>query len=448
MKFKEISLNFTNPRRGFGTKSSESVHDASVPHVPAQTASKPPDTETKDPVSVDPPGEELNPDASVWRLYMLEAKDCDQELAKCRNANLDTMLIFAALFSAILTAFLIESTGLLQEDHAATSAALLLLIAQSQQRTEVGLLHGSSIPVTARPFVVAASARWVNGLWFVALALSLSAALLAITAKEWINEFIGSYAKAPHDFALERQARWDALESWRALHILDFLPTLLHVSLVCFALGLVIYLWLLDQVIAVVLALIIGVTAVLYLGTIFCGAVFELCPFVTRISVYLRIAIRAYTGANGKSHKLRIPAGEVTTARDLRALWWLMDNARDQTHRDCASRALVGLRSRRLDDISHPLEGLESAQDIAVNQSILSSIFIRLCGLVEQQLPTCPHTLDGPSTADDGSHAAALSELVAGTSSHSLGEFQVALESIEPRCNVLRHVPQPVGTYD
>ncbi|KAG9120588.1 hypothetical protein FRC07_003861, partial [Ceratobasidium sp. 392] len=85
-------------------------------------------------LTADKPGEELAPDAGIWQLYVDEASDHDAELVKEKNDNLDVMLLFAALFSAILTAFLIESKSLLQEDSGDLTVTLLLTIAQSQQR--------------------------------------------------------------------------------------------------------------------------------------------------------------------------------------------------------------------------------------------------------------------------------------------------------------------------
>ncbi|KAG9082816.1 hypothetical protein FRC06_004841, partial [Ceratobasidium sp. 370] len=63
-------------------------------------------------------GEELGSESVIWMMYQDEAKEHDNELVDGKTKNLDTMLLFAALFSAILTAFLIESKNLLQEDAA------------------------------------------------------------------------------------------------------------------------------------------------------------------------------------------------------------------------------------------------------------------------------------------------------------------------------------------
>ncbi|KAG8771138.1 hypothetical protein FRC12_003823 [Ceratobasidium sp. 428] len=108
------------------------------------------------------PGRELAPEASIWQLYVEEAKEHDGELMEGENKNLDLMLLFAALFSAILTAFIIESKNLLQQDSADVSVALLLAIAQSQRRIEQGI-HEVLPPVEVPAFSASVAARWING---------------------------------------------------------------------------------------------------------------------------------------------------------------------------------------------------------------------------------------------------------------------------------------------
>ncbi|KAF8601178.1 hypothetical protein BDV93DRAFT_422696, partial [Ceratobasidium sp. AG-I] len=192
----------------------------------------------------DKPGRELAPDATIWQLYLEEADEHDQELVKSRHASLDMLLLFAALFSAILTGFLIESKTLLQPDSADVSAALLLRIAQSQHRMELGLSLPMDTPsVNVPSFTPSLSARWLNGIWFTSLALSLSAALIAMLGKEWLTAFVSSRPRPPQSHALLRQSRLEGLESWWALHIIALLPSLLHMSLFLFAIGLVLYLW-------------------------------------------------------------------------------------------------------------------------------------------------------------------------------------------------------------
>ncbi|CAE6478443.1 unnamed protein product, partial [Rhizoctonia solani] len=78
------------------------------------------------PQEFDEPGKELDADAQVWKTYVRETDQVDGELVDGWNKSMDVILIFAALFSAISTAFVIESYKNLKQDSADLSAQTLL----------------------------------------------------------------------------------------------------------------------------------------------------------------------------------------------------------------------------------------------------------------------------------------------------------------------------------
>ncbi|KAG8715239.1 hypothetical protein FRC08_010803 [Ceratobasidium sp. 394] len=333
-------------------------------------------------MSEDTLGEELAPDATIWKLYVEEATEQDQELANLQNKNLDLMLLFAALFSAILAAFLVEAKKMLEEDPAAKSAALLLLVAQSQQRLELGTPDASLKLAESVPFAPTSSARYVNGLWFTALALSLAAALVAMLAKEWLAAFVSSTVRPSYDHALQRQAKYNGLSSWRALYIIALLPSLLHLSLLLFALGLVVYLWSLDKAIALVIGAVAGVTLFLYVVTAILGAIFESCPFVTYVSTYIRGAYLAILGDRGlfenrlSSAKLFHHTGVPNEA--LQALGWLAANSRDPAVANCAYQALAahtGLSQSPICSVTESDPTVPSNKFSSTNQTSSRQVF-------------------------------------------------------------------------
>jgi hypothetical protein len=85
-------------------------------------------------------------DTSIWEIYYHEAELVDRERVKDWDDSLNILLIFvsthlepielatltlrsqAALYSAVLTAFIIESMKLLQEDNTDTTRQILLVI--------------------------------------------------------------------------------------------------------------------------------------------------------------------------------------------------------------------------------------------------------------------------------------------------------------------------------
>ncbi|EJD45087.1 hypothetical protein AURDEDRAFT_18364, partial [Auricularia subglabra TFB-10046 SS5] len=79
----------------------------------------------------------------------------------------------AGLFSAVTTAFIIESQQGAQPDYARLTFLVLNATA-------------AGVPFRDEPFVIDPSVRTVNCLWVSSLMLSLTAALIAIMGKDWI----------------------------------------------------------------------------------------------------------------------------------------------------------------------------------------------------------------------------------------------------------------------
>ncbi|EUC63801.1 alpha/beta-hydrolase [Rhizoctonia solani AG-3 Rhs1AP] len=223
-----------------------------------------------------------------WKSYQDEAIVQDNEFVKDRGGNLDTMLVFAGLYSGILTAFLIDSTALLQQSPADITNALLLNIAQSQWRLETGNVDSSVSPILLPSFERPAAARVLNCLWYVALMLSLAAAMLAMLAKEWLAAYTTYETRDPHIFALKRQQRFSAFRSWGAITFIDWIPILLHISLLLFTLGLIIQMWSIDSVVATTITSVSLAAAVFYLCTVALGAILDFCPYQARVSAYVR----------------------------------------------------------------------------------------------------------------------------------------------------------------
>ncbi|CAE6414928.1 unnamed protein product [Rhizoctonia solani] len=267
----------------------------------------------------------------LWDYYQDEAKAQDQELVNGREKNLDTMLIFAGIFSAVLTAFLANSTSLLGPDQADISIKLLLSIAQSQQRIESGIPNSSLSPVTIPQFNPSASARWINILWFLSLVLSLGAAMVAMLAKEWLNWFVIYRTAAPRRFSLERQNRFEGLQWWRAVGLVDFIPTILHVSLLLFILGLIVRLWIIDRIVASVVTAVSAAFALFYVGTVLFGALYEPCPFKARMSKYIQMLGQLLSSPFKAEHDEEKDNEDQTSwhLTSWHALQWFLDHARD-----------------------------------------------------------------------------------------------------------------------
>ncbi|KAG7096172.1 hypothetical protein E1B28_006845 [Marasmius oreades] len=100
-----------------------------------------------------------------WDALMKTIDTRDDELMKGYKEDIDTLLVFMGLFSAIVTAFTIESSKRLEEDLQNTTVAFLRQIAHWQMSSL------SSPPPT--PFTPNPSDVRINTVWFLILILAL-----------------------------------------------------------------------------------------------------------------------------------------------------------------------------------------------------------------------------------------------------------------------------------
>lgn len=202
-------------------------------------------------------------------------------------------LLQAGLFSAVATAFIIESYKLLQPDNNDYIAAALYVIALSS-----GNSSGAPpiSPPTASPLSTVIS-RLLNGLWFTSLFLALAVALLSILVKQWLGEYTDrtmASAKNPHEWARRRAFFFAGLSTWRMAEFIALLPVMLHLSLFMFLAGIAVLLCTLDGVIGAVISGLSGSLLLFYVVTTVIPRVWVNCPTSTPL---IRHAQKAWNSA-------------------------------------------------------------------------------------------------------------------------------------------------------
>ncbi|KZV80115.1 hypothetical protein EXIGLDRAFT_781413 [Exidia glandulosa HHB12029] len=130
-------------------------------------------------------GEEISDGARVWKVYRGEVTEQDKELMDGWNKTLDILLIFAGLFSAVATAFIIESYKQLQPDWDEIAGRILLANAVAQS-SGVNVTLPPGVMTNPDDFRASLTSRWINGMWLCSLTLSLVVALACILVKQWI----------------------------------------------------------------------------------------------------------------------------------------------------------------------------------------------------------------------------------------------------------------------
>ncbi|KAI5892220.1 uncharacterized protein SCHCODRAFT_02503552 [Schizophyllum commune H4-8] len=199
-------------------------------------------------------GEELSRNARVWSVYNDEAQIADNEMVRSLNGTLDVLLVFAGLFSAVVTTFVAQSSQALSPDYAQITASLMYELVQSQRASTTGT--PPNVPMSSLSFgsgTTQTTDLWVNGLWLTSLTFALLTALVSVLAKQWIQHYNSLSGGSPRNRAHLRQYRFENFERWKVRAIIGFLPVLLTVALLLFFAGLIVYVVPMDITISLVI---------------------------------------------------------------------------------------------------------------------------------------------------------------------------------------------------
>ncbi|OCH90361.1 hypothetical protein OBBRIDRAFT_601294 [Obba rivulosa] len=177
----------------------------------------------------------------------------NKDMVGAWKEEIDTLLVFAGLFSAVLTAFNVGLFMSLNPDPGVdlTNHILLQISAQlSNLSIEGNSIRSSALFPPPNP-KASASSIWINALWFSSLVCSLASATVGILVRQWLNYFLSKSSSQPRKSAYIHCLRYDrGLVAWRVPEILGTLPILLLIALVLFLVGLVILLWTLNNIVA------------------------------------------------------------------------------------------------------------------------------------------------------------------------------------------------------
>ncbi|KAK0226870.1 hypothetical protein EDD85DRAFT_777457, partial [Armillaria nabsnona] len=187
------------------------------------------------------PLEETAPTSSIWRAYLDESLIYDNEMLGNQRGQVNILLVFAGLFSAIVSTFITQLSENLQPDYQQLSAYLLF----DQINIQYAIANGTSLDrITtsgADPtahFTPKYLDSWINALWLTSLTLSLSTALFAMLADEWYCHYLSPVSGDPQVRSRTRHLRYKGLLNWRVSSCIGLLPLMLHLSLFLFFVGL------------------------------------------------------------------------------------------------------------------------------------------------------------------------------------------------------------------
>ena len=139
------------------------------------------------------------------------------------------------------------------------------------------------------PYAVA-----VNALFFASLGIVLVAAFLCMLVKGWIRELDRKLLGIPDlkKRAVIKELREQGLARWRLPEIIIILPSLIHISLVLFFIGLALYLLQVHPLPAFLSISIFGLCVLVYFLSIVISAVDDFAPFRSMYSRVLGVLYR------------------------------------------------------------------------------------------------------------------------------------------------------------
>lgn len=191
------------------------------------------------------------------------------------------MSIFkAGLYSAVLTAFLIESYKNLQTDPPQDYLRQIALQTSSYQFNN-GYTNATFSAPQFPPFQAAISDIRVNVCWFASLMLSLSSASFGILVKQWLREFLAISYISPQERIRIRDARVQGLESWKLFEIASLLPILLQISLALFFVGLCFFTEAVHSSIGTTSLFLVACWAFFFILSVVAPLVSPRCPYKT-----------------------------------------------------------------------------------------------------------------------------------------------------------------------
>ncbi|KAI9433331.1 hypothetical protein H4582DRAFT_2082488 [Lactarius indigo] len=197
-----------------------------------------------------------------------------------------------------------------------------------------------SIPLTPPPFSPPRYAIWVNSLWFLSLAISLTSALLATLLQQWARRYIKITQPrySPHRRGRIRAFFYEGIDKFHLPWAVEALPTLLHLSLFLFFSGLLVFLLNIDHTVFSVVVGWVGFCTGIYVYITFVPLFRHDSPYYAPPSSSAWFLAKFFETGSKRYHE-RFVDGLVKTAEDFalnssseidgRVLMWTLNSSDD-----------------------------------------------------------------------------------------------------------------------
>ncbi|KAG2073812.1 hypothetical protein BDR04DRAFT_1009760 [Suillus decipiens] len=222
-----------------------------------------------------------------WAAHKRVASEHDDEFLERYYNDMDIVLVFSGLFSAVSSAFIVAMESNLSPDPSVTTNALLT------QLVLIGLGNftaAGSTPVAPAWSPSIAHLR-IQSVAYASLSFSLLAAFWAVLGKQWLGYYKSHrYGRgSEEERGKRRQEKFDGIVTWHFDAVLQSFPILLQFSLFLFGIALSANMWYEQHTIAWVIIATTVFGFLFYSLMVMAALVSPACPFQTPVSTILRM---------------------------------------------------------------------------------------------------------------------------------------------------------------
>ncbi|KAG6884770.1 hypothetical protein C0992_005790, partial [Termitomyces sp. T32_za158] len=249
----------------------------------------------------------------------------------------------AGLFSATVTAFILESYKSLKPDPSNATIALLTQILVVDR----AIAFHNNTPIPLRPasseFKVPKWAIAVNVLWFLSLTFILTTAVTVTLVQKWVRDYVHRVHHFPQPLKRARMRLFltIGLDRWKLDELVEYIPALLHISLSLFFIGLCIFMANINTYVVAFVGFVLFCWLVFYCVATFAPLLDPASPLETPLSSIIPY-ISSFMGQPLQGPVLDLEAlREVKAMRpvdpdevDARAISWTIQRSTDDRERE------------------------------------------------------------------------------------------------------------------
>ncbi|KAI0640336.1 hypothetical protein C8Q77DRAFT_128394 [Trametes polyzona] len=241
-----------------------------------------------------------------WHRVAELIHDRDSDLVRAWADQADGLVTFAALFSGIITSFILQNYTALKPDPQLLTVVLLNEISARLNGTT---LPGIDITQHASPFQPELSDVLQNSALFASLVCSLLAAGMGIFYKEWLRQYTRGTPTDPRWLVRVREHRHRGMVEWRMQMVISGISLFLQLGVGFFIAAVILFAWPLHPIVRLVLNVFSIIWTAFWIGTAFCPLLSNRCPFRSPLSRFFYSAVVAGRNAAMVTMSRILPRG-------------------------------------------------------------------------------------------------------------------------------------------